>query len=139
MSIEEIMQRDNEAVPRLGKPDEDPLLRAEMDRRELLNHIEQMNKKKPDYVLSLDAKDLRALADYLEALEAAEKASSDLVSKSGIFASAIYNEYTYEDRVLRDDYLLPVILMEQLIGQIGVGDSGEISMYVLSKKFEGDK
>lgn len=139
MSTDEIRNRDREVIARLGNPDEDPLLRAEMDRRELLNHIEQMDKAKPDYLLSLDAKDLRALADYLEALEAAEQASIALEGKQGIFASAIYNEYTYEDRVLRDDYLLPVILEGHLIGQIGMGDRGEIGMYVLSKKFEEDK
>lgn len=36
--IEEIRQRDREAIPRFG-PDKDPLLRAEMDRRWLLNNM----------------------------------------------------------------------------------------------------
>lgn len=41
-SVEEIRQRDRNAIPRLGDPDNDPLLRAEMDRRFLLAELESM-------------------------------------------------------------------------------------------------
>ena len=36
----EIQQRDAAVIPRLGDPDNDPLLRAEMDRRWLLGVID---------------------------------------------------------------------------------------------------
>ena len=38
--LDDIRKRDKETVPRLGNPSKDPLLRAEMDRRYLLQLIE---------------------------------------------------------------------------------------------------
>lgn len=40
--LDPIRERDKNAVTRLGNPDEDPLLRAEMDRRELLAEIDRL-------------------------------------------------------------------------------------------------
>lgn len=56
--IEQIRQRDRNAIPRSGKPDKDPLLRAEMDRRLLLN------------ALDAAAATTRELVDKIEKLEA---------------------------------------------------------------------
>lgn len=41
-NLDEIRQRDKDAIARLGKPDEDPLLRAEMDRRYLLTLVKDI-------------------------------------------------------------------------------------------------
>lgn len=42
MNLAEIRKRDKNAVARLGDPDNDPLLQAEMDRRFLLNKIDEL-------------------------------------------------------------------------------------------------
>lgn len=51
--IEEIRQRDREAIPRFG-PDRDPLLRAEMDRRWLLNHVDNLQRWKDEAMQVID-------------------------------------------------------------------------------------
>lgn len=42
MSLSEIRARDRNAVARLGNPNTDTLLRAEMDRRELLRRLDKI-------------------------------------------------------------------------------------------------
>lgn len=42
MSLSEIRVRDRNTVARLGNPMNDPLLQAEMDRRELLNRLDDI-------------------------------------------------------------------------------------------------
>lgn len=136
MSIEDIKARDAEAVPRLGKPDEDPLLRAEMDRRDLLEYIDALEKNKSDYSTSISAAELRDIADLLDALQAAEEISNSLASRRGVHSSVFYNEYTYEQKVKNDDFLFPVIAADFVLGQIGIGDSGKIDLWVLTTKFD---
>lgn len=41
-ALDDIRERDRLAIPRMGDPDNDPLLRAEMDRRWLLGEIDRV-------------------------------------------------------------------------------------------------
>lgn len=48
--IEQIRQRDRNVIARIGDPDNDPLLRAEMDRRFLLDELVSMKRYGADLV-----------------------------------------------------------------------------------------
>lgn len=93
--IEEIRQRDREAIPRFG-PDKDPLLRAEMDRRWLLNNMytsEQVGEYQAREAtliaepLRRQVEDLqRQLAEATGQAEAAKQAAREIMAERNTWA-----------------------------------------------------